>query len=90
MKTARIKKEDTKTKIRILKPILDDWNRVQTDCWEVAPTLCKNIVEIRRAYPADARGIHGILVTDIANICNAYEWTFSVHYDEVMGLRFQL
>lgn len=72
-----------KRKIYALRPILDKWNKVQNDNWEIVPFLsegyrCDTCV-IRERPPKATSHIHGLLMTDIAGICNAYEWTWAVY-----------
>ena len=87
------KKNDATTKVRILKPILDDWNAIQGDNWVVERSQYgnKERVEIRRADRDAVRdaviheSIHGSLVHDISCLCEAYSWCWAIYFDPVMG-----
>ena len=77
-------KQDSATKIAILKPILNDWNECIKDNWIIEEDGRRCV--IRRETP-DANGhLHGSLLTDIMGICNAYRWTFAIYHDEERDL----
>lgn len=83
------KKDDANTKVRILKPILDDWNEVQDDTWVVEKSQYnpKNRVTIRRSDRGVKlhENIHGSLVHDISCLCEAYSWCWAIYFDEKDG-----
>lgn len=81
-------KDDNTTKVRILKPILDHWNSVHEDNWTIV-TFSGGSCYVRRAVLKDGHlndDIHGCLLTDIAGICNAYNWTWAVYHDQENGM----
>lgn len=85
------KKDDANTKVRILKPILDDWNDTINDCWKAYPSEHnKTICTIKRMVVRDDKSLHGCLITDIAGICNAYDWTFGIYFSNEEGIHIQL
>ena len=73
-----------KEKVRLLTPIV----RIHMEHWKVEPFISEagtsNTVDVLLAPGADY--MHGILVTDIAGICNAYGWTWAVYSDDEKGL----
>lgn len=83
-----------KDKVRILKPIVDAWNKCQLDCWQVVPTILEGHdfdgVKVKRAVINDDMSLHGILITNIAGIANAYNWTFGIYHDEEDGVYINL
>lgn len=84
-------KQDSATKIAILKPLLNDWNECIEDNWTIEK-FNERSCTIRRAslekggVPMAHPSFHGSLLTDIAGICNAYRWTFAIYHDEEIGL----
>ena len=78
------KKNDATTKVRILKPILDDWNDTITDTWVVEKCEYNpRRVSIRRKMESRKEyDIHGSLVHDIACICEAYDWCWAIYFGE--------
>ena len=84
------RKNDATTKVRILKPILDDWNAVQGDTWVVEKSDydSKRSVVIRRADRSVKlhENIHGSLAHDITCVCNAYSWCWAIYFSATDGL----
>ena len=84
------KRNDATTKVRILKPILDDWNAVQDDTWVVEKSEYdpKRRVIIRRADRGAVihENIHGSLAHDITCICEAYSWCWAIYFSATDGL----
>ena len=88
------KKNDANTKVRILKPILDDWNDTINDNWIVEKmgddgghgvTIRRKVLGLRLHD-----NIHGSLAHDIACICEAYDWCWAIYYDDENGLHFSI
>lgn len=70
----------------IIKPVLDDWNRVIQEDWFVEPVefdILRKSVKIRSFVGRDS--MHGILVSRISGICEAYRRTWAI-YKEDEGL----
>ena len=83
------KKQDATTKVRLLKPILDDWNDCQDDSWVVEKSDYdpSRRVIVRRADRGVKihENIHGCLVHDISCLCEACEWCWAIYFDEKDG-----
>lgn len=80
-----------KDKIRILKPIIDDWNRIHDGKWKVAPFYYGTVNDTVEIFEEPgANHIHGMLVTDIAGVCNAYGWTWAIYFSDEKGVYFDV
>ena len=79
------KKRDASTKVRIIKPLLDDWNDIAHDDWIIEKGESPELVTIRRKT-ASSRSLHGCLIHDLSCVCEAYGWLLCVQYDEERGL----
>jgi len=82
-------KNDANTKVRILKPILDDWNDTIEDTWTITKDGDGGRVTIHRTDKQD-RHLHGSLAMAIAGICEAYDWVWAIYHDEEMGLHVRI
>lgn len=85
------KKNDASTKVRILKPILDDWNDCIHDNWIVEANKFdpngKQVTIRRKAVGLGSHAnIHGSLAHEISCICEAYEWVWAIYYDDKQGI----
>ena len=75
-------------KVKALSPIVNEWNEVINDRWEVVKdpygtiTIKSKDEQVYSGY----KGIHGILLTRIAEVANQYGWTFGIHFTETSGL----
>lgn len=80
-----------KDKIRILKPIIDDWNRVHDGKWRVSPFYYGMVNDTVEIYEAPgANHVHGILATYIGGVCNACGWTWAIYFDDEKGVYFNV
>lgn len=78
-------KYDANTKVRILKPILDDWNDTITDTWTIDTDKDRGRLTIHRKKkenPNLGGGIHGSMVHAIACICEAYDWVWAIYIED--------
>lgn len=64
-------------KITVIKPILDRWNETIHEDWLVeAGKYDKEQVVIRSL--SGRENIHGLLITDIAEVCHAFDWCWDL------------
>jgi len=87
------RKNDANTKVRIIKPILDDWNDCITDTWMVEKDqYCEGHVIVRRKAvgPGSKSSLHGNLAHELACICEAYDWCWAIYHDAEKGIHIML
>ena len=78
----------SKFMISVLQPILDDWNRLITsDCWQIAET---EVGGVRITDANNRKDIHGIILTKIGGMANAYDWCWSVYASEDGGIEIMI
>ena len=65
-------------KVNALLPILEDWNNVIHEDWQIEKDpYSEGSVNIYSF--TNRQNIHGLLLSDIARICNAYNWTWALY-----------
>ena len=80
--------KNSKFMITVLAPVLDDWNRlITTDCWQIKEMETSGV---RISDANNRRDIHGIILTKIAGIANAYDWCWSVYAREDEGIEIMI
>lgn len=61
----------------VIQPILDRWNKVHHDDWHISDTDDGHIILICDKKPDY---MHGILITELGGLCNAYDWHWYISY----------
>lgn len=67
-------------KVRLIQPILDKWNSIQQSDWIVEQDSTVHHVKVHSKQ--EENSLHGILLSQIGGVCNAYGWTWAVYRDE--------
>lgn len=74
--------------ISVLRPVLDEWNRViTTEAWVIDKTSTSGVVISEFNHRND---IHGVLVSRIAGACSAYDWCWAIYSCEEGGIEVRI
>lgn len=89
-KTTKTEKSTKTSKfmLTVLAPVLDDWNRlITTDCWQIEAVEAGGV----RITDANHRkDIHGIVLTKIAGLAEAYDWCWALYAREDEGIEIMI
>ena len=82
MAHTQIKQNTQEFKTNVLQPVLDDWNRVIREDWVIESSRFDNSQVIIKSFSGRTY-IHGHLLTSIAGICNAFDWTWALYSEGI-------